>query len=620
MVGTIDRRSTTTALFRRVAILSDTQRLPNLYQLLGLTGLESNREKIVAALKRAQAKAAALQADTTRTADAARLQKVIALGQKYLLSPALKSSYDTQWKSIYGAVETTAPAAPERTVTSSAAESASTTTAASSASVASATAQPTLVSATSRAAERDSTNQLFWDMATLEALLPAADPRAPFQMADYLRTSQVRDPMAAEADLRKLISLLGGEELPMQQPVVSQPLAEQSWSDEPSLPAGNAAEDAPLDTGVTLPRSTNNAAAANLAKRMRKKRQQAMLFGGTMLAAAIGGLVLLSIYLNRPAVKSDTEPLAQSPKSVQPRVTPPPASLVPTDPEKNLTAPAVPSGLELPQLGDNLAPMAIQATPMQPDANAMKSDGMKSDAMKPDAMKPDAMANKPAGEPMKTEPPKTEPPKTEPAKTEPPKTEPMKPEDAKPEAAADVKLNAREKKAWQDEMKRARAALSKLDPAATDKQIVDLTPLAKTAAQKAHLAQLEQVAALMRKAREAIVAGIGGLDGAQSFTVGNSTEVSFIEGDETRIIVKAAGSRQEYKIESIPLNMGVALMKLQPNVIDANMDAAMGAYILAQPKKPSSAAAQAKKLLEEAAAAGAIPKDLAQFYEEDFKL
>ncbi len=40
-------------------------------------------------------------------------------------------------------------------------------------------------------------------MSSLVALLPAADPHAPFQMAEYLRNSQVRDPLAAEADLAK---------------------------------------------------------------------------------------------------------------------------------------------------------------------------------------------------------------------------------------------------------------------------------------------------------------------------------------------------------------------------------------------------------------------------------
>ncbi len=82
--------------------LSDTQRLPNLYQLLGLQGPESNREKIVAALKRAQAKVESLKADSARASDAARLQKVIALGQKYLLPAEQKAAYDAQWNVTYG--------------------------------------------------------------------------------------------------------------------------------------------------------------------------------------------------------------------------------------------------------------------------------------------------------------------------------------------------------------------------------------------------------------------------------------------------------------------------------------------------------------------------------------
>lgn len=431
-------------------------------------------------------------------------------------------------------------------------------------------------------------------------------------MADYLRTSQVRDPLAAEADLHKLISLLGGEVTASSQPVVSQTLGPQHLSDglHSTLSDGESAMSEPeMESGLSMPRSTNSAVAVGLAKRMRQKRQQAILFGGTVLLAGVGGLILLGFYLNQPA--KPTPEVAQLPAPSRPK--PPPAAVQPTEPttENSQTVIQPPGSSGVIQPGGDAKPLEIQATPMaKPDAMAMPDKP--AEAMKPEAMKPEP----PKPEPTKPEPSKPEPSKPEPAK---PETEPAKPE-TKPEEPADVKLNGKEKKQWQEQMKRARASLAKLDAAATENLLGELKPLAKNAQQRAQLTTLEQAVGLIRKAREAIVAGIGGLESAETFTVGTSTEVSFIEGDETRIIVRSLGGRQEHKLEAMPVGMGVALMKLKPNVIDANLDAAMGAYIMVQPRVTAKTAEQGQKLLEEAAAVGAISKELAQFYKDDYKL
>ena len=610
--------------------MSDTQRLPNLYQLLGLNGLENKTEKISAAIKRAQAKVDALKSDAERTADAARLQKVVALGQKYLLSPALKSIYDAQWESIYGsaaAPNANSVAAPKvanqvaRTVATQVTES----VAASVATVASTSASATGASATS-------TNELSWDMSSLEALLPAADPHAPFQMAEYLRTSQVRDPLAAEADLRKLISLLGGELAPTNEPSVGQTISLHQLSTTADV---NSQESLSSEGGVSLPRSTNPSAGAALAKRMRQKRQRALLLGGSLLAAAVAGLGLFSLYLNQPSTKA-TEPVAQVPPK-QTRTAPA------ADESKEATIdkpaenapPSITTGLIQP--GENVKPLEIQATPLpKPDAMATPDKA----AMEP--MKPAAQPEPTKPEPTKPEPTKPEPTKPEPTKPEPTKPEPTKPEPTKPEptpepakpatepakpepepakpSAADVKLTNKEKKVWQDDMKRVRAGLSKLDPAASEQQLESLKPLCKTAEQQSQLATLQQAAGLIRKAREALVTGISGLESAQTFMVGNSTEVAFVEGDETRIIVRVAGGRKEYKLEAIPAGIAVTIMKMKPNVVDVNLEAAMGAYIMVQTKNNSGTTTQGKQLLEDAAGLGAISKELAQFYAEDYKL
>ncbi len=150
--------------------MNKSPRIPNLYLLLGLSPLESDRQSITAALKKiaAKLKAAKDSGQTAQADEQARLQKLLTLGQQVLLDPSKKEQYDAQWQTVYGQARM-------------------------------AVAQP-------------SKNQ--WSMGTLETLLPEGDPHAPFDMAEYLRSSQVRDPAIAEADLNKLITLLGGEPLP----------------------------------------------------------------------------------------------------------------------------------------------------------------------------------------------------------------------------------------------------------------------------------------------------------------------------------------------------------------------------------------------------------------------
>lgn len=625
--------------------MSDAQRLPNLYQLLGLNGSENNLDKISAALQRAQEKIDAIKSDSSRASDVARLQKVIALSQKYLLNPALKASYDAQWKAIYGAESSSTSKAANSKPASNEVAAKGATAKGATAKVAAANEAPlqsstkafTVVSVGSAATIAD---ELTWDMSSLDSLLPDADPLAPFQMVDYLRTSEVRDPLAAEADLRKLITLLGGEYLPESQPdhqPIAQPIThpismQQIWSDEPVEPnrggqlaladdAFDEPEQQAVDTGIVMPRAANSSAGVGLAKRMRQKKQRALLMGGVGLLGAMGALVVLGLYLNRP-VKPSAE-VAQVPvpkpqvRSSLPTVTKPDPS---GDKQPEAAASQMPGGLIQP--GGDLKPLEIQAPQMaKPDAvpDAVAKPEKPAEPMKPLEIKP--VEPDKSTEPMKpadaTKPDATKP-DANPDAANPDAAKPDTKPDMKP--VAPVKLSDKEKKAWQEEMKRVRAALNKLDPAASEKQIAELTPSAKTPEQKSQLATLEQAVSFIRKAREAIVAGITGLESGETFKVGNSTELAFVEGDETHIVVRNGGRRQDYKIEAIPVAMGLVLMKLKPNVVDVKLEASMGIYIMVQTKVVAAKTAEGKKLLEDAVAAGAISKELSEFYSEDFKV
>ncbi len=353
--------------------------------------------------------------------------------------------------------------------------------------------------------------------------------------------------------------------------------------------------------------------------------------GWAGLVAAVGGLFVWGMYLNQPAVKA--EPLAQTkpaPVKRNAAATGANPGLKASSENRPANQPvSIPNATGIIQPGENVKPLEIQATPMSnSESMAMPDKPMMPEPMKPEAMKPEAMTPetpKPdAPKPDAPETPKPDTPKPDAPKPDAPKPDAPKPDSEpamaeKGEPAAEVKLTGKEQRAWQEVMKATRAGLSKLDPVGSEKQIAELTPLAKTPQQKAQLATLEQAVALIRKAREGIVAGIKGMEGGETFMVGNSTELAFVEGDETHIVVHNKAKRQDFKLDAMPAGMGMALMKLKPNVIDANYSAAMGAYAMVHPKN-NLVAAEGKKLLEEAASAGAISKEVSQFYADDYKL
>ncbi|MCC6509719.1 MAG: hypothetical protein IT423_11460 [Pirellulaceae bacterium] len=645
------------------------QRLPNLYQLLGLKPLEADSQPIVTALKRVQAKLESLKQRTAQSVpsdEQVRLQKVLALGQKYLLDPTRKVSYDRQWSSVYG----TKPASGSDTTESHvvtqqvvtqqvAAQPAASSKTPNKVSVDKAQVVSSSVAPTSEA-------QLYWDTSLLDPLLPDGDPHAPFDMSSYLRSSEVRDPLAAAADLQRLIALLGGEPMPTAAPVTNAFNTANNINTASAITAatvtalsseadvsGNGVSGSEVygshvtdessasgAQGISLSGPSSpvvgrvaspSASVSNLAKRMRQKQQRSLVIGGASLVGGLIALGLLAMFLmngsrgQRPTVAQTT---GNRPTTTTAQLAQPPAD----QPAQTATKPNDSGFGGLLQPGEGIAPLQIQAVPLDAtDSGSAMPNAMPNTIPNtmpgpmpsplPNAM-PETMPNSPA--PVPTAPVPTTPtePATapqSPAPMTPPTTAPPTPAPQANAPAEDARLTNQDKQKWQAGMVAVRDSLGKLDIGEAETRLAELQATAKTNLQRTQHGRLLEVAGLVKTARDAIVGAIQGLDSAESFKVGGSTEAVFIEGDDTRLAVRVSGRQHAYPLAEIPVAIGSALIDLNMDVAHAKTMASKGAYIMLGPKN-KLLLPKGKQLLQEAAAAGAISSEVAQFYEDDYSL
>ncbi|MEZ6136242.1 MAG: hypothetical protein R3C53_15210 [Pirellulaceae bacterium] len=264
-------RSSTASSTQSTTQAPSSPKLPDLYALLGLAALESNPEKIAAALRQVLAdfKAAKAKQDLKQ---AARLKKVLELGKQNLLSAERKTAYDARWQAAFGsAVASDVSDAPQ------------------------------------------------WDYGGLDSLLPTGDPSTKFDLAQYLKTAPVLPEVQTESDFLKLQSLLAGES--PHPTAASQQVA--SDKEPPTVPAArpvSKSNDAVIQTSpvsfAAQSAETAKRKPKNLAKQLRQKRDRSLLLmvGGVLASLAIL-LGVLAYVLNPKTPKADST-LARVPDPV----------------------------------------------------------------------------------------------------------------------------------------------------------------------------------------------------------------------------------------------------------------------------------------------------------------
>jgi hypothetical protein len=90
----------------------------------------------------------------------------------------------------------------------------------------------------------------------------------------------------------------------------------------------------------------------------------------------------------------------------------------------------------------------------------------------------------------------------------------------------------------------------------------------------------------------------------ESFKVGASTQVSFVEADTQRVILRIAGMNKTYKLNDLPPGLALALIDFKLPPSDAQSKLLKGAYLAVHKRSDTETQAKARQLWEEAATAG----------------
>ncbi len=537
------------------------ERLPDLYKLLGLTPLESDSGKIQRALLEMQGKVDATQKKDVKLAQ--RAAKIVAHGKKTLLEADRKQHYDRAWTNAFGAtVPIAVPVAETKTP------------------------------------------DLEWDLEELESYLPADDPRSAFDLGGFLRYSASLPETNPIADYDKLQSFLGGTASAVM-------AAPESISAATLLPDYNQRpfDREPAEVNEPFTGSKPTIAAQRVppggfAKQIQRKRNRAMLLS---IGGIIGSLTLVAgayaiwANSNKPRVNQSNQ-LAQASTSIKPK------PLIPK--ESNATAvPATSAGSGLPKV------IGLDDSNTTPDRTAEKPA---ENSGSPVAMQPMPTAPAPATTPPDTTQPTTTPPSpTTPAPTE--ATPPTTPEPTPVPTAEPVLLDG-EKSKWSKAMKELLKSLGNQDFVTAKKQLAETEPLARTQLQKDQHKRMTTVARLAEEFHGFLVDAIAGLEAAESFPIGGSTEASFVEGNQTAVTLKIRGRVQFFKLTELQVGVANGLVDLKMDKAHPNSLARKAAFVLVHPKTNDLAIKRAREQMAEAAGAGAVDADMPTVFSEDYSL
>ena len=540
------------------------EQVPDLYRLLGLTPLEADPAKIQRALLAMQKKVETAQKSDVKLAQ--RAAKVVALGKKNLLEAERKLAYDRAWAKAFGSAEPKVIA------------------------------QPQSIMLPEPAAEAK-TPELEWDLDELESYLPAEDPRSPFDLGGFLRYSSSLPESNPTADYEKLQSLLGGAATA----TISAP---ESISAAVLLPeyaeVDYKSQQEDLQEHFVAPKKSVaplRIPPGGIAKHIRRKRSRAMWLsiGGIAGVLALAFGIAFFLLSKPPEPKTDSSQLAQAtPDKNKPK-------LNNARPNAEVSTESVSvQGSGLPKVAGfdgQSGPKPNMREGMVPENATMQP----AEHMPPPATTPDAT---PA-----TAPPATAPPATAPV----PVPTPDPP-------AADATLTDAEKSTWSKSMKEVLKTLGMQDFKAAKVQLTAAESLAKTQLQRDQLKRLTSVAKLTEEFYGFLVDAINGLGAAETFKVGSSLEVAFVEGSAQAISVKIRGKVQTFALTELQIGLAMGLVDLKMDTEHPNSLARKAAFTLVHPKTNASALNTARGQMAAAAAAGAVDADLRTVFDEDYSL
>lgn len=577
------------------------ERFPNLYALLGLEPLEQNLGRIQAALKRlagriqAQARSQTSDESNVDRSKIEHARRLFELGKQQLLDPQRKLRYDQQWQASYGQA-VAQPAQPQSAELPSTAANPQRATQSGQ--------QSSNPSIANKQPAFDVPSAQGWDLSELESLLPAGDPQQPFRASEFLagRTS----PLASryDDDFAKLQSLLS--------PIAAEKSPDTTPLDSPTVATGSPELQSNTTTqhlvGTKQASAGTGRPTPSLAQRLRKKQERGLLWGAIGALSALAIVLGVAYWLMQP--EQDSTLAVKSPEA--PAATPTPAAntLLPLASSADQPDNKPPRRSGLPSVPGFSAPDATAGanpgTPTPPDNQPMDDPGKATAAPTLDT----PMAPMTPIEAMPGVMPQTD------------AMPPVMPPTGVPPTPAAVELSDSQREQWSTAMLAARATIGQQNYAEATRQLDAAQALAKTPLQTEQLARLVKVEQLAQDFGEAVQRAIGGMGAGETFTIGSSTPVSFVESTGERLTLRMRGQNQSFAMTELPIGLAFGIADMAMDREHPRSLAAKAAFALVHPAAQGNdmAAQRALQMMSAAIAAGAVSEDMTKVFTDDYKL
>lgn len=422
------------------------------------------------------------------------------------------------------------------------------------------------------------------------------------------------------------------------QPQAAMPMASVPMAN-PMAPAGVPMAYAPAApmAGYAAPAATP-AAPAEVSPKVRtagaaaaRSRRERDAQGGLIIWGTIGGLVLIGmaavgykflggsateevIIAQAPHVPDVAPPKAVTPAPVNPAGTgttkenPAANSSNGGKPTEGLSTGGGMAGTRPGKKGkdkgkENAAPGTIVST--SPEKEGMTKGGESETPEEMEMEKPaEAMPEKEGAKPT----PETPGSSTEPEKSPAPAPMPVK----LPERTTVEELERH--------LQKAKQSLAEHNQDVFNRAIEQAEAKAVLPEHRAKLNRLKLLATYAGEFRKAIVKSFEAMDGGESFKVGNSTQVSFVDFTGKKAVVRVAGGNREYPLADLPPGLGVAVAHFSLSAQDANSLLMEGAYLVAHRKAGTEELARAAEVWSLAEAGGAPVAELLPILKDSYEL
>jgi hypothetical protein len=151
----------------------------------------------------------------------------------------------------------------------------------------------------------------------------------------------------------------------------------------------------------------------------------------------------------------------------------------------------------------------------------------------------------------------------------------------------------------------ARGLLSEAKLAAAEEKIAQALQQAASDGEQAAANRYREAAAYVRRFHDALAAAVGKMQAGETFRVGGTTEVAFVEGGTDRVVLRVSGMNSTYFFADMPPGLALAIVDRALSPFDPGSRVVKGAYLAFHKQADVKVRDKAQALWEEAAAEGA---------------